>query len=236
MTLRELTMAFFQHHAVWVYVILGLLCVGLAASRPAPIARIFMATSAAALIYPVTWYALHRWVLHGKWMFKTKLTAGIWKRVHYDHHIDPNHLEVLLGALYTTLPTIALTTGPIGWLLAGPPGAAAAFATGLFVTCAYEYVHCIEHLPYKPRNRMLTYMKARHLEHHFHDESGNYGITNFAWDRLFGTFYTRDMRQRRSPTVFNLGYTKEVAQRYPWVAERSGGEAPDRPTRRRSNV
>jgi len=233
MTLRQLTVAFFQHRAVWCYLGLGVLCAGEAAWYPTPIIRIFAAIAAASLIYPLAWYGLHRWVLHGRWMFKTPLTAGVWKRIHYDHQVDPNHLEVLLGALYTTLPTVALTTAPIGWLIGGSAGAATAFATGLFITCAYEYVHCIEHLPYKPRNRALAYMKARHLEHHFHDENGNYGITNFAWDRLFGTLYTRNERPRKSPTVFNLGYGKDVAQRYPWVAELSGGSVPDRPMRRR---
>ena len=25
------------------------------------------------------------------------------------------------------------------------------------------------------------------MAHHFHDETGNFGITSFLWDRLFGT-------------------------------------------------
>src|SRR3546814_3738129 len=66
-------------------------------------------------------------------------------------------------------------------------------------------------------------MKARHMAHHFHDEKGNYGITNFFWDRLFGTFYERHERKEKSPTVFNLGYTEEVARIYPQVKELSGG-------------
>jgi sterol desaturase/sphingolipid hydroxylase (fatty acid hydroxylase superfamily) len=126
---------------------------------------------------------------------------------------------------------VVVATVPIGWLIGGQGGASAAFAAGMFITCLYEYVHCIEHLPYKPRNRLLATMKARHLEHHFHDEDGNYGITNFAWDRLFGTLYERDSRPQKSPTVFNLGYTQEAAEHYPWVAARSGGLAPDRPRR-----
>ncbi|WP_213979010.1 sterol desaturase family protein [Sphingomonas sp. dw_22] len=233
MTLRQLTLAFFQHPAVWCYLLLGVLSTIAAARLPASPIGILAAVAAAGLIYPLVWYALHRWVLHSRWMFKSPLTAGVWKRIHYDHHIDPNHLEVLLGALYTTLPTIALATAPMGWIIAGVPGAAAAFAAGLFITCGYEYVHCIEHLPYKPRSRALAYMKARHLEHHFHDESGNYGITNFAWDRLFGTLYVRSERPGKSPTVFNLGYTRDLARDYPWVAQRSGGDAPDRPVRKR---
>lgn len=48
-------------------------------------------------------------------------------------------------------------------------------------------------------------MKTRHMDHHFHDETGNFGITNFTWDRVFRTLYRRVERPAKSPTVFNLG-------------------------------
>src|SRR5581483_6474066 len=86
--------------------------------------------AAAVVIYPVVWYVLHRFVLHSRWMWKSPLTAGTWKRIHYDHHSDPNNLKVLFGELYTTLPTVALATMPVGYLLAGATGALAALATG----------------------------------------------------------------------------------------------------------
>ena len=69
---------------------------------------------AASLVYPLVWYLLHRCVLHSRWMFKVAPLSPTWKRIHYDHHQDPNHLEVLFGALHTTLPTIALATFPLG--------------------------------------------------------------------------------------------------------------------------
>jgi sterol desaturase/sphingolipid hydroxylase (fatty acid hydroxylase superfamily) len=165
-------------------------------------------------------------------MFKTPILAGAWKRIHYDHHQDPNHLEVLFGALYTTLPTLLLVAALPGWLIGGLGGAATGFAAGLLMTCFYEFAHCIQHLGYKPRNPMLARIKARHMEHHFHDETGNFGITNFAWDRLFRTYYTRNRRPAKSATIFNLGYTEEVARRYPWVARRSGGLVSGHPRRR----
>jgi hypothetical protein len=83
-------------------------------------------------------------------MFKMPLLASDWKRIHYDHHQDPNHLEVLFGALHTTLPTIALATAPIGYAIGGFGGAAIAFATGLLTTCFYEFCHCISIWPTSP--------------------------------------------------------------------------------------
>ena len=239
MTFRELVVAYFQYPAIICYLALSAAAIAIFAARPAPLAPTLIAIAVATFIYPLVWYVLHRWVLHSRWMFKVPFLASTWKRIHYDHHQDPNHLEVLFGALHTTLPTIALATLPIGYAIGLPwgsdaaiGGAAAAFATGLLTTCFYEFVHCIQHLAYKPKRKFLQEMKKRHMAHHFHDENGNYGITTFLWDKLFGTFYDRPERPEKSPTVFNLGYTPEVAEKYPHVARLSGGVATGHPRQR----
>lgn len=235
MTLRELVVAYFQHYSIVAY--LGIAAVSAVTAMvhysEAPI-RLGIAVAVSILLYPLLWYAIHRYILHSQWMYKVPFLASTWKRIHYDHHQDPNHLEVLFGALYTTLPTIASGTMPVGFLIGGVGGALMAFAGGLVMTAFYEFCHCIQHLSYKPRNKFLAEMKVRHMAHHFHDEDGNFGITNFLWDRLFGTFY--DVHQRsKSPTVFNLGYTTEVAKRWPWVARLSGGVAAGHPRQRMKN-
>lgn len=233
MTLGDLISAYLGHYTILTYLGLTGLSAGLWLWRPAPLLPTLAAILLVMLCYPLVWYALHRWVLHCHWMFKVPALAGLWKRIHYDHHQDPNHLEVLFGALYTTLPTLLVVSALPGWLIGGLGGAAAGFATGLLATCFYEFFHCIQHLAYKPRVRWLAVMKQRHMEHHFHDERGNFGITNFLWDRLFGTLYTRSERPAKSATVFNLGYTNEVAARYPQVARLSGGVEARHPRRRR---
>jgi len=232
MTFRELVVAYFQYYAIQAYLLLAVASLVVAYEYPTSAPRATTAVIFAVLAYPLAWYALHRWVLHGKWMFKSPLTAKVWKRIHYDHHQDPNHLEILFGALYTTLPTIAALTLPIGYAIGGVGGAAWAFASGLLMTCFYEFCHCVQHLSYKPKSKFLAAVKARHMAHHFHDETGNFGITNFSWDKLFGTFYERPERPAKSETVFNLGYTPEVAKIYPWVAKQSGGVETNHPRRR----
>lgn len=232
MTLRELVVAYFQYPAIIAYLVLAAVSVGLWFRYPAPLVETVAAIGAAVLVYPLAWYVIHRWILHSRWMFKVPMLAATWKRIHYDHHQDPNHLEVLFGALRTTLPTIALATAPVGWLVGGTGGALAAFSAGLLTTAFYEFCHCIQHLAYKPRSKYLAAMKARHMAHHFHDETGNFGITTFLWDHVFGTFYERGDRAEKSPTVFNLGYTPEIAARYPQVATLSGGVATGHPRQR----
>ena len=131
MTLRELVVAYFQYPAILVYLALAAAAAGLYAARPAPLVPTLAAIAAASLVYPLVWYLLHRWVLHSKWMWKSRLLAPTWKRIHYDHHQDPNHLEVLFGALHTTLPTIALGVVPLGWAIGAPWGRDAAVGAAL---------------------------------------------------------------------------------------------------------
>jgi sterol desaturase/sphingolipid hydroxylase (fatty acid hydroxylase superfamily) len=232
MTLGELAAAYFSHYAIIVYLALAALMTVVSVATTVEPGRSALAVLIVFFSYALVWYALHRWVLHSQWMYKLPWLAPVWKRIHYDHHRDPNHLEVLFGALHTTLPTLLVASALPGWLVGGTGGAAAGFAAGLVLTCTYEFFHCIQHLTYKPSIRWLATMKARHMEHHFHDERGNFGITNFAWDHLFGTYYVRTSRPLKSPTVFNLGYDGATAERYPWVAEISA-EVPVRPRRRR---
>lgn len=224
MTLGELVVAYFQYYAIQAYLVLAAVTGYFAFQHVTVWWKAAIAAGFSVFAYPLIWYLLHRYVLHSQWMYKSPLTARVWKRIHYDHHQDPHHLEILFGALYTTLPTIVLATGPIGWAIDGLGGALTAICAGLLMTCVYEFCHCIQHLSYKPKNRYLQIIKQRHMEHHFQDEDGNFGITNFFWDKLFGTFYERGERPVKSETVFNLGYTPVQAERYPWVARASGGK------------
>ncbi len=232
MTLRELIVAYFQHYTIVAYLALTLASVAIWFWAPATALQTGLAIAAGLVIYPLAWHLIHQHVLHGQWMYKRAWMSKTWKRIHYDHHQDPNHLEVLFGALHTTLPTIAVATLPLGYAIGGIGGAAAAFATGLLTTCYYEFIHCIQHLAFKPKSKWVQFMKQRHLEHHYFHEDGNYGITNYFWDRLLGTYYEKKDIPQRSPTVFNLGYTEEVARDYPWVKELSGGIASGHPRRR----
>lgn len=233
MTLRELTVVYLRHPAVGAYLALvaasaALVVLLLPRSPDAGGLSLAGAAAAALLMYPPAWYLLHRFVLHGRFLYRSPRTVALWKRIHYDHHRDPGDLRVLFGAPLTTLPTIALATVPTGALIAGAAGAAAAFGAGVLSALFYEFCHCVEHLPYTPRNPVLRRMKRLHLLHHLHNERGNFGITNFVVDRLAGTYYPRARDVPWSPTAFNLGCTAAERVRYPWLAERSEPGDPGR--------
>ena len=188
------------------------------------------------LMFPIAWYLLHRFVLHGSWMYKTPYLAKLWKRVHYDHHRFPNDLSVLFGGLHTTLPTILLLAGPLGWAIGGVSTALGAIAGTLIMTCYTEFLHAGQHLAFEPKSAFWKRIKELHLSHHFHNENGNYGIAEFFWDRSFGTFYPDKADRPRSATARNLGYTSEMAKKYPWVKELTDQEPQHKSATRSSAV
>jgi sterol desaturase/sphingolipid hydroxylase (fatty acid hydroxylase superfamily) len=124
---------------------------------------------------------------------------------------------VLFGGLHTTLPTILLVAGPLGYLIDGWGGAIGAIVGTVIMTCFTEFMHSGEHLAFEPKSKFWQVMKQRHLAHHFHNENGNYGIAEFFWDGLFGTLYKEQNDRPRSATARNLGYTSEMAEKFPWV-------------------
>lgn len=235
MTLRDLVVAYFQHYTIIVYLLCTVAALVVYAMYPATPLQTFGCVVFAYVAWHSVWYALHRWVMHGNWMLKIPALAATWKRIHYDHHVDPNHLEVLFGAVKHTLPTLVIASIPVGYWIGGVGGAAVAFAAALILTCYNEFIHCIMHLPIKPKSRHIALLKQRHLRHHFHHESGNYGIADNFPDLLLGTLYDHPGQRPKSPTVFNLGYTDEVAARYPKVRELSGGITSVRGLRERNS-
>jgi sterol desaturase/sphingolipid hydroxylase (fatty acid hydroxylase superfamily) len=229
MDLRALVGAFFSYPTVLIYLALaaGSLweAVRLGALRMPLQAALTVA--ATFLAYGLIWYVLHRWVLHSPLLYRSPLTARLWKRIHFDHHQDPHRMEVLFGHPLTTIPTIVAVTLPLGWVIGGPAGAGFALFSGFVFTLVYEFCHCCMHLNYAPRQAWLRRAKTLHMAHHFHDETGNYGIISFWPDLLFGTIYEQPSARPRSPTVFNLGYDDAAAARFPWVAELSPAPCAD---------
>ena len=231
MTLPELVTAFATYPSVILYAALCLGSVGGAVAlgalgRPVQTAA---AIVAAILIYPAVEYLLHRFVLHARWLYKNPVTADLWKRIHYDHHQDPNRLDVLFGSPFNTLPTIFLIGAPIGFLIGGPSGSLAALAAAFVIISVYEFCHCAQHLNYTPKSAWLRRIKKHHMAHHFQNETGNFGITSTFIDHLAGTYYEDRQTRTKSPHTYDLGYDQAEAERYPWVAERSRGAA-ERPS------
>lgn len=227
MDLSQLARVFFPYPAIIIYLILALASGAFALWVATSWWQVAVGAVLGVVIWPLAWYGIHRFILHGKFLFRSKWTAKVWKRIHFDHHQDPQDLRVLFGALDNTLPTIFLMSIPPGFLLGGWAGAGAALSAALVVTVFNEFVHCVQHLNILPQWGFLQRMKRLHVAHHYHSEKGNFGIADYLWDRVFGTYYASAKDFPKSSTVYNLGYTQEQADMYPWVRELSNGRRLD---------
>jgi sterol desaturase/sphingolipid hydroxylase (fatty acid hydroxylase superfamily) len=164
-------------------------------------------------------YAIHRWLLHNQIFYRHPISAKVWRHLHYAHHMSPTETGGMIGPPQYAIPVVLLVTLPLGWLLAGAGGAALAASIGLWSVLAYEYAHGYAHLVTEPRSRYGKLLRHLHMLHHFHNEKGNFGVTSPLFDYVFGTYYADPAKVARCPTARNLGYTSEVARRYPWAGE-----------------
>jgi hypothetical protein len=161
MGFRELVPAYFTYPAIVVYIALSVIGIGLCihfGGLSTPL-RTALAAASAPIMYPIVWYLLHRFILHSRFLYRYSATARLWKRIHYDHHQDPNRLDVLFGSLTNTLPTLVIALGPTGYWIGGLAGASIAIASGMVTTCVYEFFHCIQHMNFQPKSAWLRRIK-----------------------------------------------------------------------------
>ncbi|WP_439574085.1 sterol desaturase family protein [Phreatobacter sp.] len=177
-------------------------------------------------ILPVVEFVTHRYVLHLLELARTPPTAAFWNRAHYAHHMEPRDTRVILAHPASAVLLIAVVAS-IVWFIGLAP-VAPLVAVGFALFAFYEIVHFACHMDGETRSAYFTRRRQEHALHHYVDENRNYGITTAIADRLFGTRIVDRKTLQRSPTVRNLGYTGEFADRYPYL-KRDRDQPPGEP-------
>jgi len=152
--------------------------------------------------YAMSEYIIHRFLFHMKTPTNQFLLRMI-KRLHFDHHVDPNNLKLLFLPLWFSLPGF-LTFSFIVYLITVNIQLTIAFLAGLIAYFMfYEWKHYIAHKPIQPRTEMGRNIKKAHLWHHFKNENYWFGVTHTSVDKTFGTY--KDQKQiEKSETARNL--------------------------------
>lgn len=154
-----------------------------------------------ALLFYLSEYAWHRYAFHAP-PAATPWIQRLQRRLHYDHHVAPDRLDLLFLPIWFLVPNLILTAlilAPI----AGPAQVPALLFGILFAILHYEWVHYVAHIPYRPKTRFGRWMKAYHLRHHFISEKLWFGVSNPALDAIAGTWRApRDVA--KSATVRKL--------------------------------
>ncbi|MFD1929440.1 sterol desaturase family protein [Sporosarcina siberiensis] len=152
--------------------------------------------------YAMSEYLFHRFLFHMKTPTNPFLLKTI-KRLHFDHHLDPNNLKLLFLPLWFSLPNGLIAAG-VFYLITGSTQLTIAFLSGLIAYFMYyEWKHYIAHKPIQPRTEMGKKMKKAHLWHHFKNENYWFGVTHTSIDKTFGTYKDQNSVEK-SETARNL--------------------------------
>ncbi len=149
-----------------------------------------------ALLFYLSEYGMHRFAFHAPplpWPPARKLQH----RLHYDHHVEPNRLDLLFLPVWFLVPNLAVATSLVALLFGAEPSLSALFGMMLAIL-HYEWVHYVAHIPYQPRTQFGRWLKQYHLRHHFISEKHWFGVSNPTLDGLFGTFHGPDAAEKSS--------------------------------------
>lgn len=138
---------------------------------------------AGLVIWTLLEYWLHRVAFHydAKSRFGKKL---VWYS-HGVHHDWPNDKLRLVFPPAASIPLALLFFG-IFTLTFGPGyrwGAFAGLVTGYI---AYDMIHYVTHF-YAFDGKVMKFLRAYHMAHHFKHEPNRYGVSNPLWDFVFQT-------------------------------------------------
>ncbi|WP_078382183.1 sterol desaturase family protein [Sutcliffiella halmapala] len=138
------------------------------------------------LVFMFSEYLTHRFLFHLK-PPKHPFFLKMLKRLHYDHHTDPNNLHLLFLPLWYSIPNLSVLV-LVFYFIAGNLWLTLTFAAGLkTMLLLYEWKHYVAHRPIKPKSKFGKWVKKMHILHHFKNENYWYGVSTPFVDVLFGT-------------------------------------------------
>ncbi|HLW90358.1 MAG TPA: sterol desaturase family protein, partial [Roseiarcus sp.] len=118
-----------------------------------------------ALLFYLSEYSWHRFAFHAppsSWPWLRRMQH----RLHYDHHAEPNRLDLLFLPAWFLIPNL-IVTGALVYLVLGGERLPAVLLGIMLAILHYEWAHYLAHIPYQPRTPFGRWMKQYHLRHHF---------------------------------------------------------------------
>lgn len=128
-------------------------------------------------------YLMHRFVFHfwPKGEFQTKLQFTM----HGVHHQYPNDKDRLVMPITVSIP-LSLLLLWLFWALMGSKawGFFSGFGCGYL---AYDMIHYSVHHWTNMKSPLMRKIRRHHMAHHFRDTNKGFGVSSYAWDRVFRT-------------------------------------------------
>ena len=152
-------------------------------------------------------YFMHRFALHGK--PKNPTLKKFLYSTHTAHHEYPNDNRFVLVGLDVSLVALFIFYG-LSLLVLGAE--AHSFMAGWVATYLfYDWLHYAVH-NYNFNNKLYKIYQKHHIDHHFVDDTQNFGFISLLWDGLFNTKIDpkAKIKQRNKHKVSNKA-SKKIA-------------------------
>jgi hypothetical protein len=154
---------------------------------------------AGAALFYLSEYGTHRFLFHAA-PSRSAFILRLQHRLHYDHHVDPNRLDLLFLPLWYVVPNFAVVAA-VAWALLRDMSLVVSLSLGAILALLhYEWVHYVAHIPYRPRTAFGRWMKKYHLWHHFKNEHFWFGVSNPTMDFLNRTYRSPEEVARSTTT------------------------------------
>jgi hypothetical protein len=157
------------------------------------------ATALGAVLFFLSEYGTHRFLLHAP-PAAPAFVRRMQHRLHYDHHLEPNRLDLLFLPPWFLVPALALFAGAYAALARDANVVASLVLGNLFGLLYYEWVHYVAHVPFVPLTPFGRWIKKYHLRHHFLNEKLWFGVTNPGFDVVARTYVATAVAERSDTT------------------------------------
>ena len=170
---------------VWVYTVVALVLGTLSYDPQFSWRQNLALVISGILSWTLIEYGLHRFIFH--YSARSDFGKKFIYAAHLAHHENPRALRGILSGFVLSAP-VAAVYGLMLYVTTGSAHIASYLLIGVAVGyITYQLLHYQAHHR-KPRLRILRYLQAYHLLHHYRTPELRFGVTTPVIDVVFGTF------------------------------------------------
>jgi hypothetical protein len=152
-------------------------------------------------------------VLHKKLTPKRGWLERFQIKLHHGHHADPDNIKLQFAPSLAIVILFIQTYIFYSILCLSFSNALVPIFSTFLYYLFYEWVHLAHHSKkYKPITSIGGDLKEAHMQHHFHNENYNWGITNLLADYFLKTLKSSKEIPKSLTTKTISGYTKDLHQ------------------------
>ena len=134
------------------------------------------------------WYA-HKFILHRQLTDKNNWLRKFQIKLHHGHHADPEDIDLQFAPAIAIISLFIQTYIFYSIICFSFKTALVPIFSTFIYYLFYEWTHLAHHsMQYRPITRIGKSLKEAHMQHHFHNENYNWGITNALGDMILGTW------------------------------------------------